>query len=106
MHTRLLTFSGATNIDAGVSYLRDGVVPLLDAQRGYRGVSASADRAGEIFSVLSLWDSEADCAASNSSLGEARERTLKLVGGSLTIENLEQAVSSVIKIPLQALRTT
>ena len=44
MHTRLLTFSRATNIDAGVDYLRDEVVSVLNAQRGYRGVSASALR--------------------------------------------------------------
>ena len=100
MHTRLLTFSGATNIDAGVDYLRDEVVPVLDAQLGYRGVSASADRPGAILSILSLWDTEADRAASDSPLGKAREEALKLVGGSLSFENLEQVVSSVIKIPV------
>jgi heme-degrading monooxygenase HmoA len=100
MHTRLLTFSGATNIDAGVDYLRDEVVPVLDAQPGYRGVSASADRPGATLSILSLWDTEADRAASDSPLGKAREEALKLVGGTLSIEDLEQVVSSVIKIPL------
>ena len=45
MHTRLLTFRGATNIDAGVDYLRDEVLPVLNSQRGYRGVSASAGSA-------------------------------------------------------------
>jgi heme-degrading monooxygenase HmoA len=100
MHTRLLTFTGATNIDAGVDYLRDEVVPVLDGQHGYRGVSASADRPGAILSILSLWDTEATRAASDGSLGKAREEALKLVGGSLSIENLEQVVSSVIKIPV------
>jgi hypothetical protein len=100
MHTRLLTFTGATSIDVGVDYLRDEVVPVLDAQPGYRGVSASADRPGAILSILSLWDTQADRDASDSSLGKAREEAVKLVGGSLSIENLEQVVSSVIKIPV------
>ena len=100
MHPRLLTFSGATNIDAGVDYLRDEVVPVLNAQRGYRGVSASADRPAATLSILSLWDTEADRAASDSALGKAREEALKLIGGSLTIENLEQVASAVAKPPV------
>jgi hypothetical protein len=100
MYIRLLTFSGATNIDAGVEYLRDQVVPVLDVQHGYRGVSASADRPGAILSILSLWDTIADRAASDNSLGKAREEALNLVGGSLSIENFEQVVRSVVKIPV------
>jgi len=100
MHTRLLTFRGATNIDAGVDYLRDEAVPVLNSQRGYRGVSASADRAGAVLTILSLWDTEADRAASDSALGKAREEALELVGGSLTVENLEQVASAVVKAPV------
>jgi heme-degrading monooxygenase HmoA len=99
MHTRLLTFTGATNIDAGVEYLRNEAIPVLNAQRGYRGVSASADRPGALFGILSLWDTEADRAASDSALGKAREEALELVGGSLSIENLEEVASAVTKPP-------
>jgi hypothetical protein len=40
--TRLWTFTGASDIDSGVAYLRDEVLPVLNPQRGYRGVLASA----------------------------------------------------------------
>ena len=101
MHSRLLTFRGATNVDAGVEYLRNEVMPVLNSQRGYRGVSANADRAGAILTILSLWDTEADRAASDSALGKAREEALKLVGGSLTVENLEEVASAVSKAPVR-----
>jgi len=55
MHTRVLTFTGAKNIDGGVDYLRQKVVPLLKEQKGYRGVNASADRSGGVLGILSLW---------------------------------------------------
>jgi heme-degrading monooxygenase HmoA len=100
MHTRLLTFTGATDIDAGVAYLREEALPILNAQKGYRGVSASADRDNAVFSILSLWDSEADRAASDSALGKAREEAGKIVGGTLTVENLEEVASVVTKPPV------
>jgi hypothetical protein len=100
MYTRLLTFTGATGIDAGVDYLREKALPILEAQHGFRGVSASADRAGNLMTILSLWETEADRSASDSALGKAREEAVKLVGGSLEIENFEEVVQVVTKPPV------
>jgi heme-degrading monooxygenase HmoA len=100
MHTRLLSFTGATNIDAGVDYLRDEALPILNAQKGYRGVTASADRDNAVFSILSLWDTEADRAASDSALGKARDEALKIVGGTMSVENLEEVASVITKPPV------
>jgi heme-degrading monooxygenase HmoA len=97
MYTRLLTFTGATDIDAGVDYLAEEALPILEAQRGFRGVSASADRATGILIILSVWESEADRSASDSALGKARAETVKRVGGSLEIENFEQTVHSIVQ---------
>ena len=99
MYTRLLTFTGATGIDAGVDYLREKALPVLEAQHGFRGVSASADRSGNLMSILSLWETEGDRSASDSALGKAREEALKLVGGSLEIENFEEVVHVLTKPP-------
>ena len=99
MYTRLLTFTGATGIDAGVDYLREKALPVLEAQHGFRGVSASADRSGNLMSILSLWETEGDRSASDSALGKAREEALKLVGGSLEIENFEEVVQVITKPP-------
>ena len=99
MYTRLVSFTGATNIDAGVDYLRDEVLPVLNAQRGYRGVTASGDRAAGVLHILSLWETEEDRGASDSALGKAREEAFKIVGGALEIENFEQVVEAISKRP-------
>jgi hypothetical protein len=99
MYTRLLTFTGATDIDAGVQYLANEVMPILEAQKGFRGVSASADRAAGVLTILSLWETEADRSASDSALGKARDEAINRVGGALEIENFEQTVQSVVQPP-------
>jgi hypothetical protein len=95
MFTRLLTFTGTDNIDAGVTYLRDEVLPVLHAQRGYRGVTASASRSERVIGILSLWDTEADRDASDSALGKARQEAAKLVGGDLSVETFELVVAEI-----------
>ena len=37
MYTRLLTFTGATSIDAGVDYLREEALPILKRSKGSAG---------------------------------------------------------------------
>ncbi len=97
MFTRLLTFRGATDIDGGVRYLREVVLPVLHAQHGYQGITASGDRSRDVLGILSLWETESDRAASDSALGKARQEAVKVVGGDLTTENLEQVVSEVAR---------
>ena len=76
MYTRVLEFAGAKDIDGGVEYLRHKVVPILDAQKGHRGITASADRSGALLGILSLWETEADREASDSVLANARQEAL------------------------------
>ncbi|HLX89273.1 MAG TPA: hypothetical protein VKR22_12560 [Acidimicrobiales bacterium] len=97
MYTRLLTFKGATDIDGGVTYLRQEALPILMAQNGYRGVTASGNPSTNIFGILSLWETEQDRSSSDNALGKAREEAVKIVGGKLTVENLEQIVAEVVK---------
>ena len=99
MHTRVLTFTGAKNIDGGVDYLRQKVVPLLKEQKGYRGVTASVDRSGGVFGILSLWETESDREASESALAKARQEGLDIIGGELTVETFEQLLSEVADPP-------
>jgi hypothetical protein len=99
MHTRVLTFTGAMNIDRGVDFLREKVVPLLGEQKGYRGVTASADRSAGVLGILSLWETQADRDASESSLASSRQEGLDIVGGELTVENFEQVVAEVGATP-------
>lgn len=95
MHTRVLTFTGAKNIDAGVDFLRQKVVPVLNDQKGYRGITASADRSGGVLGILSLWETQADREASDSALAKARQEAIDIVGGELTVETFEQLLAEV-----------
>ncbi|HEY3096538.1 MAG TPA: hypothetical protein VGK05_06840 [Acidimicrobiia bacterium] len=99
MFTRVLTFTGAKNIDDGVAFVRDNAVPVLEQQKGYRGVTASADRDGGLLGLLSLWETEADRDASFAPLAELRQQGLDVVGGQLTVESYEQLVEEVASPP-------
>lgn len=99
MYTRIVVFNGAKNIDDGLAYFRQQVVPLLDAQNGYRGALASGDRAAGVLSVVSFWDSEADRSASDSGLAKARQDAQQIVGGEISVENFEQVVEVTSKDP-------
>jgi heme-degrading monooxygenase HmoA len=99
MFARIVTFTGATDIDAGVRYLRDTVAPLLRNQKGFRGVTASADRSGGVLGVLSLWDTEADREASDSALDKSREEAQRIIGGRVTVERFEELAVETAEPP-------
>jgi heme-degrading monooxygenase HmoA len=99
MHTRVVNFTGATDIDAGISFLQDKVLPAMRDQKGYRGLIASADRAGAVFGVLSLWDTEDDREASDSMLAPTRHEAAEVIGGEMKVEKYELLVSEVGQEP-------
>ncbi len=99
MHTRVLTFTGAKNIDDGVAFVRDNAVPVLEEQKGYRDITASADRDGSVLGVLSLWETEADREASFGALAELRQKGLDVVGGDLKVESFEELVVEMASPP-------
>jgi heme-degrading monooxygenase HmoA len=100
MYARVVTITGAEDIDGGVAFVRDTAVPLLRQQHGYRGLTASADRAGRVVGVLSLWETEADRDASDSALVKARQEGLGVMGGELRVENFEQVVVEIAAKPV------
>ena len=95
MYVRVSTIKGATDIDAGIRFLEEKVVPELQQQRGFRGVTASADRAGGIVGVVSLWDTEQDMAASESAATKVRQEAVGVIGGDVTVETFEQVVADI-----------
>lgn len=99
MFTRIVTFTGATDIDAGLRYLEDTVVPLLREQKGLRGVTASVDRSGAVMGVLTLWETEADRDASESPLGKARAEAQRVIGGEVTVEYFEELLVEMDRPP-------
>ena len=92
MYVRITQVTGATDIDRGIAVLRDQVVPELQHQKGYRGLSASGDRSAGRVTVLSMWDTAADLEASESSADKVRSDAMKVMGGQARVERYEQTV--------------
>jgi heme-degrading monooxygenase HmoA len=100
MFTRVVSFTGARDIDAGVAFTQDTVAPLMREQKGFRGTTASADRSGGVFAVLSLWETEADRDASESALAKVREEAQTVIGGEPGVENFEVFVNEAVGPPV------
>src|SRR5258708_39650138 len=90
MFTRVVTFTGASDLDRGVEFVRDQVAPLLRQQHGFRGMSASVDRSHAVLGGLSLWETEADREASEGALAKTRVEGQGVVGGRVTVETFEE----------------
>ena len=95
MYARVITFTGANNIDDGLTFVTEKVLPQVASLQGYGGLSISADRQGGVFGILSLWDTEAGREASFDALADARQEGLNIVGGKMSVENFEQVVLEV-----------
>ena len=90
MYARIVQSNAATDIDGGVAFVRDTVVPLIRQQHGYRGLTVSADRTAKVFGVLSLWADRSDLEASDSAMSKVRADGQKVIGGELTVEGFEE----------------
>jgi hypothetical protein len=92
MHARVTTVTGAVDIDTGLTLLREVVVPKMQEETGFRGLSAAGDRTAGIFAVLSLWDNQADLEASQTAAESARASVVGLMGGQVRVECYEETV--------------
>lgn len=99
MYARIVQSAAATDIDGGVAFVRDTVVPLAREQHGYRGLAVSADRAAALFGVVSLWTERADLEASDSAMAKVRAEGQQIIGGELTVEAFEEVVFEVTQPP-------
>jgi len=99
MFVRVVTFTGAKDIDGGLKFLQDTVAPLLREQNGWTGTTASADRANGVFSVLSQWQDKAALDASESAMRKVRGDAQDIIGGDLDVSFFEQVVFDIAKPP-------
>lgn len=99
MYARIVQSAAATDIDGGVAFVRDTVVPLAREQHGYRGLAVSADRAAALFGVVSLWTERGDLEASDSAMAKVRAEGQQIIGGELTVEAFEEVVFEVTQPP-------
>lgn len=93
MFVRITTVDGTADLDGSVRLIRDKVVPALRQQNGFEGLTVAADRSSGTVTVMALWASEADLAASESAADKVRDETVRAMGGARpTVERYEQAV--------------
>jgi heme-degrading monooxygenase HmoA len=82
-----------SSIDAGIAYVRDKVMPLLEGLEGHIGLSLLADRSSGRCITTSAWESEDAMRASGQAVQEVRSRAAEIFGGgSPTVEEWEIAV--------------
>jgi heme-degrading monooxygenase HmoA len=93
MYARSTTVQGTPqNMDAGIAYVRDEVMPALATMPGCIGLSMLADRATGRCIVTSSWDSEESMKASADGVREIRARAAEILGGEATVAEWEIAM--------------
>lgn len=96
MYVRLSTSGNVTDVNAVVDQLANHVLPAIQGQQGYRGLTASAHRADGIVTVLTVWESEADLKASEALANELRHKAVEASGGVLQqVQVYEQLVQVI-----------
>jgi heme-degrading monooxygenase HmoA len=93
---RVVTANGdPEKLDAGIVHIRNHVLPLLKAQKGYRATIAAVDRQSGRITVSTVWDSRADLDASEGRLAGPRAEVARLAGAGphdVQVEIFETAV--------------
>jgi len=82
----------ASQIDAGIDFVRDELLPAVAAMAGCVGLSMMADRSSGRCIVTSAWESQDQMWASDAAVAPMRERAGKLLGGTPYVEEWEIAV--------------
>jgi heme-degrading monooxygenase HmoA len=72
--------------------MRDEILPQVQQQKGFRGISVSGDRSAEVMMVLTQWDSAADLEASESMADKARSDAVRVAGGEPHVDRFEQLI--------------
>ena len=93
MYARATTFHGRPdNVDAGITFIKDEAVPMLDNIEGCRGLSLLVDRTTGQCIATSSWVSEVAMRASDEQLRALRDRGRDILGGSMQVDEWEIAV--------------
>ncbi|HWH27406.1 MAG TPA: hypothetical protein VNU26_00345 [Mycobacteriales bacterium] len=93
MHARATVVLGdPAKVDDLVAFVREQVLPRVDAQAGSLGLSMNVDRASGRCTVTSLWTDRASMHASERALSPLRDAGGRVVGGQPVTEEYELAV--------------
>ena len=93
VHARSTTFQARkTEIDAGVRYVTEQVMPTIMAMDGCIGLSMLVDREAGRCIATSAWTDEASMRAADAALRPMREQAGEILGGSPQVDEWEIAV--------------
>jgi len=103
---RVVTANGEPQkLDAAIVHLRNDVLPLLKAQKGYRATIASVDRQSGRLSVSTVWDSKADLDATEGKLAGPRAEVARLAGAGPHDVQVEIFETAVVELSAAATQT-
>jgi hypothetical protein len=93
MYARSTTINGdPANIEAGIGFVRDEVMPMVMAMEGCVGLSLLVDAESGRGIATTSWDSRETLDASRDKLGAARARGGEIIGGTPEVDEWEVAV--------------
>ena len=82
MYTRTTaTTAERSSLDAGISHIREVVMPALEEFDGFVGLSMLVDRSSGRCITTSAWESEEAMRASADGAQELRDRAVQVIGG-------------------------
>ena len=92
MYARSTTIQAqSSSIDAGITHVRDSVMPAVSGVDGCVGLSLLVDRKSGRCIATSSWESEEAMRASEESIQPIRDQAAELFGGSTEVEEWEIA---------------
>jgi heme-degrading monooxygenase HmoA len=96
---RLVTVNGDPDkVDAGISSIRNHVLPVLKALKGYRATIASVDRQTGRLAASTVWETKEDLDASESKLAGPRAEAAKAAGAGPNDVQVEIFESAFVEI--------
>ena len=83
-------------MDEAIGLYRDSVVPVLKEQKGFKGLYWLADRNTDKYTVITLWETEADMTATETSglLQEVITKFAGFVAAPPTVERYEVSLQA------------
>jgi heme-degrading monooxygenase HmoA len=103
---RMVTVNGdPEKVDAGIVQIRNHVLPVLKAQKGYQATIASVDRQAGRLSASTVWATKADLDASESKLAGPRAEAAKAAGAGPHDVQVELFETAVIEISTAVTQT-
>jgi heme-degrading monooxygenase HmoA len=104
---RLVTVNGDPDkLDAGVVQIRNHVLPVLKAQKGYRATIVSIDRQTGRMAASTVWETKADLDASESKLAGPRAEAAKAAGAGPQDVQVEIFETAVVEMSAAVSQTT